>query len=279
MPAAGTRHHNPWSAWPAPHPRPSNQARSKSSPSVGRWTNSCAAPWSTSPATATTTTPGPPTSTIAPAPATTTTPTPCGSWPEHGSTSSGNAGKTASPTTPPNTTPYNESSPRRLDTGLLLPLDVRVLLPRVVRSKRWNVNDGNHRVCRMELVSPRKAKTGDKVAVVSASFAAPADAPAVHEQAMNRVRAVTGLIPVQFPTTRKLDASPRQRADDLNAAFADPEIRAVIATIGGDDQVTVIPHLDAGLLADDPKPFLGYSDNTNLLNWLWTNGLAGYYGG
>jgi muramoyltetrapeptide carboxypeptidase LdcA involved in peptidoglycan recycling len=29
----------------------------------------------------------------------------------------------------------------------------------------------------------------------------------------------------------------------------------------------------------DPKPFLGYSDNTNILNWLWTNGVAGYYGG
>ena len=29
----------------------------------------------------------------------------------------------------------------------------------------------------------------------------------------------------------------------------------------------------------DPKPFLGYSDNTNLLNWLWTAGVAGFYGG
>ncbi len=29
----------------------------------------------------------------------------------------------------------------------------------------------------------------------------------------------------------------------------------------------------------DPKPFLGYSDNTNLLNWLWTHGAAGFYGG
>ena len=85
-PAAATRHQNPWSVWPVPHPRLSNQARSKPSLSAGRWTTSCAAPWSTSPATATTPTPGPPTSTNAPAPATTTTPTPCGSWPEHGST-------------------------------------------------------------------------------------------------------------------------------------------------------------------------------------------------
>ena len=131
----------------------------------------------------------------------------------------------------------------------------------------------------MELLSPRKAEAGDKVAVLSTSFAAPAVAPAVHEQAMDRLRVITGLVPVEFPTTRKLDASPRERADDLNAAFADPEIRAVLATIGGEDQITVVPHLDASLIAADPKPFLGYSDNTNLLNWLWTNGVAGYYGG
>jgi muramoyltetrapeptide carboxypeptidase LdcA involved in peptidoglycan recycling len=131
----------------------------------------------------------------------------------------------------------------------------------------------------MELTSPRKARAGDKVAVLSPSFAAPGLAPAVHEQALERLTALTGLVPVEFPTTRLLGASPQQRAADLNAAFADPEIRAVLATIGGEDQISVIPHLDASLIVADPKPFLGYSDNTNLLNWLWTNGIAGFYGG
>jgi len=131
----------------------------------------------------------------------------------------------------------------------------------------------------MELISPAKARAGDKVAVVSPSFAAPAVAPAVHEQALERLGTLTGLVPVELPTTRKLGASARDRADDLNAAFADPEIRAVLATIGGDDQITVIPHLDPAIVLADPKPFLGYSDNTNLLNWLWTNGVAGFYGG
>ena len=49
--------------------------------------------------------------------------------------------------------------------------------------------------------------------------------------------------------------------------------------IGGEDQITVVPHLDRSLIAADPKPFLGYSDNTNILNWLWSNGVAGFYGG
>lgn len=124
-----------------------------------------------------------------------------------------------------------------------------------------------------------KARPGDAVAVVSPSFAAPAIAPEVHEQAMRRLAELTGLRPVEYPTTRRLHATARDRAADLNAAFGDPGIRAVLATIGGDDQITVIPHLDADALRADPKPFLGYSDNTNLLNWLWTHGVAGFYGG
>lgn len=101
----------------------------------------------------------------------------------------------------------------------------------------------------------------------------------MHEQSLERLRAITGLVPVEFPTTRRLGATARDRADDLNAAFADPQIRAVLATIGGEDQITVVPHLDSSLIVNDPKPFLGYSDNTNVLNWLWTNGVCGYYGG
>ena len=131
----------------------------------------------------------------------------------------------------------------------------------------------------MEFVSVPKARPGDKVAVLSPSFAAPAIAPAIHEQALRRLASVTGLVPVEYPTTRKLGASAAERAADLNTAFADPEIRAVLATIGGEDQITVVPHLDARLVTNDPKPFLGYSDNTNILNWLWNNGVPGFYGG
>jgi muramoyltetrapeptide carboxypeptidase LdcA involved in peptidoglycan recycling len=129
-----------------------------------------------------------------------------------------------------------------------------------------------------DIVLPRKAEPGDAVAVVSPSFAAPAFYPAVHEQAMRRLAEVTGLVPVEYPSTRRA-SSPQERARDLNAAFADPDIRAVLAVVGGEDQITVTPHLDANVIRADPKPFLGYSDNTNILNWLWCNGVAGFYGG
>lgn len=129
-----------------------------------------------------------------------------------------------------------------------------------------------------DITVPRKAEPGDAVAIVSPSFAAPEFFPEVHEQAMQRLTALTGLVPVEYPTTRKT-SSPQDRARDLNAAFADPSIRAVLAVIGGEDQITVIPHLDPTVVRADPKPFLGYSDNTNILNWLWSHGIAGFYGG
>lgn len=128
------------------------------------------------------------------------------------------------------------------------------------------------------MISPPKATPGDAIAVVSPSFAAPAHYPAVHEQALARLADVTGLVPIEYPTTRR-DSTPEERARDLIAAFADPDVRAVVAVIGGDDQIEVIRHLDPDVVRRDPKPFCGYSDNTNLLNWLWGHGVAGFYGG
>lgn len=132
---------------------------------------------------------------------------------------------------------------------------------------------------RPTFAKPDKLSAGDRVAVISPSFAAPGMFPAVHDLAMRRLREEFGLEPVEYPTTRQLGASPRDRAADLMAAFADPGIAAVLATIGGDDQITVLPFLDPDVVVANPKPFAGYSDNTNLLNWLWNLGVASYHGG
>jgi len=132
---------------------------------------------------------------------------------------------------------------------------------------------------RPHLTIPGKLAPGDRVAVVSPAFAAPGPFPEVHEVAMTRLREEIGLEPVEYPTTRQLGAAPQARAADLMAAFADPGIKAVLATIGGDDQITVLPFLDPAVFTANPKAYLGYSDNTNLLNWLWNQGVAGYHGG
>jgi muramoyltetrapeptide carboxypeptidase LdcA involved in peptidoglycan recycling len=103
--------------------------------------------------------------------------------------------------------------------------------------------------------------------------------PVVHNRGVAALATAFDLELVEFPTTRQPGASAAARAHDLNAAFADSSIRAIMATLGGSDQITVLPHLNASLLRDDPPAFFGYSDNTNLLLWLWRHGVSSYHGG
>ncbi|MBU6214557.1 LD-carboxypeptidase [Patescibacteria group bacterium] len=130
-----------------------------------------------------------------------------------------------------------------------------------------------------KLVTPPKLKRGDRVAILSPSFAAPGRFPHVYELGLKRLREDFGLEPVAFPTTAKLGASGKERAADLVAAFEDSTIKGIITSLGGDDQVTYIKNLPPEPFAHNPKPVFGYSDNTHLENFLWQQGIASYYGG
>jgi muramoyltetrapeptide carboxypeptidase LdcA involved in peptidoglycan recycling len=123
-----------------------------------------------------------------------------------------------------------------------------------------------------------KLKKGDKVAILSLSFAAPGKWPDVYELGLARVREVFGLEPVEFPTTKKLGASADERAKDLIGAFANPDIKAIITSIGGSDQVTYIKNLPPEPFVANSKPFFGYSDNSHFCNFLFLNGIPSYYG-
>jgi muramoyltetrapeptide carboxypeptidase LdcA involved in peptidoglycan recycling len=126
---------------------------------------------------------------------------------------------------------------------------------------------------------PAKPRPGDRVAVISPSSGLPGLLPMPYELGLRRLRSDFGLDPVEYPTTRRMGATPQERAADIHAAFADPRIKAVVSSIGGDDQISVLPYLDRDLLRSNPKPFFGYSDNTNLLIFLRNLGIVGYHGG
>ncbi len=126
---------------------------------------------------------------------------------------------------------------------------------------------------------PEHPSPGDLVAVLSPSGRSASRFPVPFDLGLARLRDDFGLVPVEYPTTRAVQASPEDRAKDIHAAFADPAIKAVISAIGGDDELKVLAHLDPGVLAANPKPFFGYSDNTNLHLFLWNLGLVSYHGG
>lgn len=124
-----------------------------------------------------------------------------------------------------------------------------------------------------------RLQAGDQVAILSPSSGLPEVYPDVYELGLERLHGVFGLEPKEYPTTRVLNAPLQDRARDLMAAFADPDVKAVIASIGGNDQLKLLKYLDAKVFRDNPKPFLGFSDNTHFMNYLWNLGIPSFYGG
>lgn len=124
-----------------------------------------------------------------------------------------------------------------------------------------------------------KLQKGDKVAILSPSFGAPGVWPYVYELGLQRLREVFELEPVESPTTKKVGASQEERAQDLITAFEDSEIKGVITSIGGDDQVTYIKNLPTEPFVQNPKPFFGFSDSSHFMNFLWLNDIPSFYGG
>ena len=61
-----------------------------------------------------------------------------------------------------------------------------------------------------------------------------------------------------------LAGSDAARAGDINAAFADPDVRAVVAVRGGSGAARLLPLLDYDAIRANPKVLLGYSDITAL---------------
>lgn len=124
-----------------------------------------------------------------------------------------------------------------------------------------------------------KLSKGDKVAILSPSKGLPGLFPWVQDLGLRRLRDVFGLEPVEYPTTRQMDSSLSDRARDIIAAFADPDIKGIISSVGGNDQIKLLKLLDPEIIRNNPKPFFGFSDNTHLHIYLSNLGMPSYYGG
>ncbi len=98
----------------------------------------------------------------------------------------------------------------------------------------------------MAFIKPNKLNQGDTVAIISPSWGGPSIFPHIHENGLKALREEFGLIIKEYPTARAeadfLYHQPEARAADVNQAFADPEVKAIIASIGGDDSVRILPY-------------------------------------
>jgi muramoyltetrapeptide carboxypeptidase len=76
--------------------------------------------------------------------------------------------------------------------------------------------------------------------------------------------------PRLFEHHRYLAGHDHARAAELNALFADPDIRAIFCCRGGYGSQRLIPYLDTATIQAHPKIFVGYSDLTSLLLYLYS---------
>ena len=69
------------------------------------------------------------------------------------------------------------------------------------------------------------------------------------------------------------------RAKDINRMFADPGVHGIIALRGGYGTPRILPYLDYGTIAANPKVLMGYSDLTALLTAISVKtGLVTFHG-
>lgn len=114
---------------------------------------------------------------------------------------------------------------------------------------------------------PRRLREGDLIGLFNPSGAVYERAP--YEQTRRAIEAL-GLRTREAPNARAryghMAGTPQQRADDIHALLADPEVAGLLAITGGSGANRVLPLLDWALIARHPKFLGGYSDLTALIN-------------
>jgi muramoyltetrapeptide carboxypeptidase len=121
----------------------------------------------------------------------------------------------------------------------------------------------------LQAVRSPQLRRGDRVRVVSPA------SPPDREGVMRGVEVLTSwglrveLGEHVFDRWGYMAGRDEDRVHDLNAAFGDPGVRAVIATRGGKGAYRIVDDLDTDTLRSDPKPIVGFSDITHLHLAVW----------
>jgi muramoyltetrapeptide carboxypeptidase len=120
---------------------------------------------------------------------------------------------------------------------------------------------------------PPRLRPGDTVGLIQpAGFAADLAGP---QTAIETIRAM-GLVPKLgqhvFDRHGYLAGTDQSRAADINAMFADREVRAIFAARGGWGSARALPFLNWDVIAANPKLLIGFSDITALHMAIATRG-------
>lgn len=118
-------------------------------------------------------------------------------------------------------------------------------------------------------VRPPMLRAGDRVRVVSPASRPSEDLMARGVEILESWGLVVELAPHVFDDFGYLAGPDDVRLADLNAALADPSVRAVFASRGGYGAQRIADGVDLAAVRRDPKALVGFSDITSLQALLW----------
>jgi muramoyltetrapeptide carboxypeptidase LdcA involved in peptidoglycan recycling len=130
---------------------------------------------------------------------------------------------------------------------------------------------------------PNKLKAGDEVRIVAPSRSMAILRDDCISLATKRLEElglkVTFAEHVKDFDSDYMCADAKNRADDLNEAFRDENVKAILTVIGGFNSNQILKYLDFELIKNNPKILCGFSDITILLDSIYAKtGLVTYYG-
>ena len=129
------------------------------------------------------------------------------------------------------------------------------------------------------LLKPRRLRPGNTIALVSPAGRVESSALSGAIAQLDAWGFRVRLSAHALDTYGYLAGRDRDRAADLNRAFADPTIDGILCTRGGWGCNRILPLLDYDAIAANPKLLIGYSDITALLLALHRRtGLVGIHG-
>jgi muramoyltetrapeptide carboxypeptidase LdcA involved in peptidoglycan recycling len=131
-------------------------------------------------------------------------------------------------------------------------------------------------------VKGKRLRAGDTIAAVSLSWGGPGAIPHRYEAGKRQLMDTFGLHVIETAHALRdpqwLRRNPEARAADLMDAFMNPKVSGIISTIGGEESIRILPFIDATIIRDNPKVFIGYSDTTVTHLACHAAGLVTFYG-
>lgn len=87
------------------------------------------------------------------------------------------------------------------------------------------------------------------------------------------------LMPTTLTGLRHTPDSDQEKARDIMAAFAAPEVKAIVAAHGGASSLRTLPFLDFNVIRAHPKPLIGFSDTTSVQLGIYAQAKLPYISG